>query len=867
MTSFSRPGFGYLCGLALIGASTALAGCAGEDAANATRGSAAGTAAVGEAGQASVGAGGGSAHGTGGASTGGSAGTGGSSGQSSATGGSSDSSSAGAAGASDDSNEDYSVDSFGRAEPTGPEHPLRQLETRLLRRDEVSLLGPRLGTDGFGQLRDDAGQDYQLSLGETGISAVNDMHIFDTTSASLDDDGNDELVVVGLVGTKLTVRIVDSGKDGVFTSINEFAMDDAAYQHAWVRVGDFDQDGREEILVAAVSDHGVVARIYDDAKGKFALLKEVYSGPGEEIAAAVGNFDDDRFPELALLIDTGKDVVLRVLDDAESGYAALKTLKNAETGLVRGQGLVVSGLRLEAGNFDDDPAAELALFADGFDTDTEQGGEGLYVSLLDDASAKFAPVAGNQHDYQRADRSDGYRNTDNWPWKTLVADSNGDGKDELFVLERLTGDRGQDWLLFHQPTAAETGEWQSARVHKIALDVHSQSPATMTRAAGRSDTRGADVIVVVHDDTVVEESRVTSSITADATYDTRLLQLGNPLTTASGKEPVWATGGDFDGDSLRIRYTGQKWLELTRPRPIAVIAAPPVKDGISQNSDNSGTAYGTAVTHSQQTTEEYGYTDTVTLSFEVSLPGLDFLSAGAKAEMSEEFAATNTQTESTSYGTSYAGAYPDDIVVFNGTLCERYEYEVLGGGEPGLIGTKMTIDVPVDARVYKWTVPYYNESLGAEGSPIPEELLPHTVGDPSSYPTPAERDAKKPLFRSPDAVSVGQGTGTNAATIELTQENTQGTSLTTSSTLGGSVGAFVKAEYSHSWNDTSSYSVTTGIDTTYEGTVGDIQARADYTQYLYSFGLFVYPATLAAGEQIQVIEYWTEGLGNGYATK
>ncbi len=58
--------------------------------------------------------------------------------------------------------------------------------------------------------------------------------------------------------------------------------------------------------------------------------------------------------------------------------------------------------------------------------------------------------------------------------------------------------------------------------------------------------------------------------------------------------------------------------------------------------------------------------------------------------------------------------------------------------------------------------------------------------------------------------------------------------------------------------------MTVGTETEYEGSVGDIASADDYEQWFYSFGLFVYPTTLAGGESVQVVDFWTEGLGPGY---
>src|SRR5690606_14376160 len=164
-----------------------------------------------------------------------------------------------------------------------------------------------------------------------------------------------------------------------------------------------------------------------------------------------------------------------------------------------------------------------------------------------------------------------------------------------------------------------------------------------------------------------------------------------PAHAMEDSKSMFVAGGDFDADSLRIRYTGSKWLELARPRPIAIVAAAPAKDGISQNYGETSTAYGTAVSGGNSTSEEYGISQKISLSFDFAVPVLDFASGAAQAEMERQFTRSHSSTHLVRYGTSYEGAYPDDVIVFSGTLCMRYEYAILGGGEPEQIGQKMTI--------------------------------------------------------------------------------------------------------------------------------------------------------------------------------
>jgi hypothetical protein len=612
-------------------------------------------------------------------------------------------------------------------------------------------------------------------------------------------------------------------------------------------------------------------------------LKDVYSGPGEEIAAVFANLDDDRRPEIAALIDAGSDLERRIFDDSGNGYASLGVVKNEELGIV-GAPFVVMGLRLEAGDFDHnrldsdnepigDARDELAAVVDGYFVNGQDGNPGIRAAYWDDAKANFAALPGresSQTDFGTVHPDSSYRYTHDWGWRTLVTDSNGDGQDELFFLARQPGDTNFDWGLFHLSFGKEAKSWTSGVEYTTLVEeVSGSAPAFMGAVAGRTDSLGSDVVVAVNDDGTVRSYRVFADNT-DLPYQSDVDTL--PTFDAPNGKAVWVAGGDWDADSLRIRFTGSKWLQITRPQPIAIVVAAPAKEGISQNYDDTTTSYGTAVTGGKSTSEEYGVSNKLTLSFEVSVPVLDFLSANAEVEMERQFSRSHTSTSLVRYGTSYGGAYPDDVVIFNGTLCMRYEYEVLGGSDKDVIGTRMTIDEPVDARIYKWTVGYYNMSLRDEASPIGKDVLSHTAGDPASYPSTQRRNQlvksngmRLPnAWATPEAASVGQGRAWRSLSISVSEEQETTDTLTLSTSYTGGFSAFVGASYTQGYDETSAYSVIVGSETEYEGTVGDIELIDDYEEWYYSFGLFVHPVTLAGGESVQVVNFWTEGFGPGY---
>ncbi len=81
-------------------------------------------------------------------------------------------------------------------------------------------------------------------------------------SANVDDDGNDELVSVGLNGTSLVLRVVDSS-EAASSSARVTASPMTTLRTSSRRCArkTSDDDGRAEILIAAVTATGVSLRL------------------------------------------------------------------------------------------------------------------------------------------------------------------------------------------------------------------------------------------------------------------------------------------------------------------------------------------------------------------------------------------------------------------------------------------------------------------------------------------------------------------------------------------------------------------------------------------------------------------------------
>jgi len=248
--------------------------------------------------------------------------------------------------------------------------------------------------------------------------------------------------------------------------------------------------------------------------------------------------------------------------------------------------------------------------------------------------------------------------------------------------------------------------------------------------------------------------------------------------------------------------------------------------------------------------------------------------------MERETRTTNTYTTQTRFVTGFTAGSDDDAIVFVSHAYLVYDYTIMDAPDPSLIGNRFSIDAPQTTRVSKWTVSFYNDRVAPEYQ-IGPDLLPHTVGRPETYRTFAEMENLTTNFvgwRTPSAVTAPQGTGGQVCTsIELLSE--MATTDQVSMALG--VEASFKAwgatvEGSVSATNESAYTVSTNLQTTFEGCIGDI-AAGDYANWVYDAGLYVYQAGrladifnmptgswLPGAVPLTVINFWTEPWGAGY---
>lgn len=738
----------------------------------------------------------------------------------------------------------YDKDAFDYEDPYPAEfHPLQSKSFRAARREEIVVLGASRNATDYAVAFDDA-DEKSRPIGLFG-PALFDQGFSPRVSAagSLNPERGDDLAVLGVAGNDLEIVVLTAAADGQWSRLGKLRIPGPSlgFRDLTLELADLDGDDLDEFLVTATyaKAAGGWLRVYDDPSHLFRLLHNLDIAGSRRLEAKPFDADGDGAPEILVLSRESARAVVAVVDGAGNDYA----LRRGWTPIDR------YAEQLVVGNFD----------ADG---DLEFG------------AVTIQYVAGRWHAYART-----YEWTDTgvesietaqllldarYVFDAVAVDSNGDRIDEIAASIRHYLGR-YDGRLVHWSTKLDRGpRARRLTVHGLPLNTNnSQLRAHDANADGRED------IALV--------ARLSSRIFA---------QLWSPVVSSKGEFYLRGTTlayasppglvvavvatGDFDRENLVLRSTGRKWTDLPDPMPIVVMAAPPTKSGIDQNYDASATSYGT-----QQSTERsHGVSTGWTASFSTGFEASDIFDAfgvSVKQTLSWEMQRTLTNSRKITWTKTFAGSYDKDVIIFQGTLYQVYEYEIVSAENEELVGSKITLNDPVATKTYKWTVDFYNANV-SEKARIGKDVITHEVGTPASYRRKADAmgllRGRYGWMDSGLEVGAVRG-GSNSTSVTITDSNSTETSRSFGidweaevkiggATIGGSFG-LTRDEV---------YGVTVETGTTYAGEVGDIENTDQWSDWRYGFGLLVYRhGADAEGEPergarpYHVITYWVDDLG------
>ena len=345
----------------------------------------------------------------------------------------------------------------------------------------------------------------------------------------------------------------------------------------------------------------------------------------------------------------------------------------------------------------------------------------------------------------------------------------------------------------------------------------------------------------------------------------------------SGLMPgVVLANGDFDADGVTLQHTGRTDLRLGDPIPLVVLSAPPSKSGISQNYDDTESSY----SQSQTAGNSVGVTTTsaITYGAEVGFDLFGILGVSGRASLDKATQRTQTNSKYETIVEGYRGAYDSDVIIFQGTLYETYEYVILSAPDPAAVGTFVTLDFPVQANTYKWTVDYYNQNVRPEDQ-IGMDVLTHSAGDIATYPSRAELDQELNGTLHWDLQAsrpVSQGGASDFQLVSFGTEQASEVQRTITKSYGGGASIGIGGSVDKTNSNGSTHATTYGTETSFEASIGDISSPADYESWRYDWGFSVQTVGRTADggnapigytprkHSFQYLRYWVNLNGSGY---
>lgn len=696
-------------------------------------------------------------------------------------------------------------------------------------------------------------------------------------NGDFDRDGQDEIAIVYQVPTE-PVRLVIMDGAPSYAFGEPQVIDTKTWDEIFIEAGDFDGNGSADLVVGLIDDATatLITLVNDDAgfrvEGSPRRITRQGTG-GAQLAMASGNLDRDIALELAVVLNfDGEAARYFVYDDAWNDYAeltsdiaALRVGDSVQTAAVADVAL---------GDVDGDGVDELVIAGLNRTGTVRQDAVRYFTEVMDDARTGFAHLTGNDVDsgagrLQPTSSGAGHELS---YLHVLTADVDGDGVKEIvtnqFLYEDLQqsggvlapldlgegpveipvkdlftdGDSGDDYAFTWRSSAMAAGDVTSDRRENIVL------------YAQRLSVNGEG-----------QELQVWGIDGIDGWKEMLDLEttFSNPRNQGDSIRPqIILTDSEVDNESMALEYSeGSYRFVFTEPLLLAALAAPPCSTELGQNVGSScTTAFGRAISETVQRENSWSVIAGASVGFEADIPFV----GGAEAIVDTQTTVRNTTTNAYTLTTSVireTGSL-EDSVIFTTVPLDIYTYTVLSHPNPDLVGENIEIRLPREPITIMAEIDVYNAALEEDsGVQIDDAIFAHLAGDPSTYPTRAEKNGLLNRWDGlqSDEVDVGQGTGQTIVSISDFSSTTRGTaydfeaSLNVKVTAGGAV-----AGYKVGGGVGAALEVSRGEETIYQGAVGNISAEF-FPREAYSWGLFSYIyEDRGSGQTFEVLNYWVE---------
>ena len=225
--------------------------------------------------------------------------------------------------------------------------------------------------------------------------------------------------------------------------------------------------------------------------------------------------------------------------------------------------------------------------------------------------------------------------------------------------------------------------------------------------------------------------------------DVELMWWFGPGDVEFGNNSALCAVYDRPGHKL-LQYKGHE-TAFSEPRIHALIAAPPTFDYGNETEPNYDfvTSWGFSTSTSQQTTNSSSISASLIVGFEqeinapitgTKLGGVEFTT-----KMEQECTKSTSETSTISFSQLYE-ARDDDRVVMQVTPYDNYTYEVVASDNVDEIGGLLNLSIPQKPMTVGLALTDYDYLMADDkNAPDLHEVFSHTIGDPFSYPSTADK--------------------------------------------------------------------------------------------------------------------------------
>lgn len=319
-----------------------------------------------------------------------------------------------------------------------------------------------------------------------------------------------------------------------------------------------------------------------------------------------------------------------------------------------------------------------------------------------------------------------------------------------------------------------------------------------------------------------------------------------------------------DEDTSFYQYTGKHRVVYSDPKVLAVLASPPYFKDLG--GEGSSTGFTNSQGSGTENSSEYSVSAGIYAEYEhkVSFLGHDIetdMEREQEGKMTWETAKSSEMETSVSFETE-AG---QDSVAFYSIPMEYYDYDFYvptldsSGNVNGYDKQSMSVNIPHTAATVMLSLEQY-EKIAANYSELPEiegEVLTHTVGEPSTYPSSLSgySDAVEYKGTNGSFAGVGYGDASIEQEIETKDETSSSSKWDTSIDFkigGGAEGLIVGVIAGGAYGQ-GKVTISTESNA-YSGKVKNLPESAENYGYYFAWSLFTYTCRVG-DEKIPVVSY------------